>query len=147
MNKPPVPFLAALLLCLTVIGAIAAPIADTPVNRQAQAEAYLKATPPKELFDSMTKSVTASIPAGPQRDQVLKMLSTSLDMDALTKAMKDSLIKNFTAEELKALADFYSSPVGKSAMGKMGAYTADLMPVIQAQMMKAMSQGGGAPGQ
>ena len=69
-------------------------------------------------------------------------------MDALSKAMKDSLVKHFTAEELKALADFYGSPVGKSAMSKMGDYTADLMPVIQAQVMKAMGGCGlDAPGE
>ncbi len=111
---------------------------DTPENRREQATRYLAATPPKELMGEMAKNVTASMPAA-QREQISRMLTTGLDMDALTKAMNDSLVKNFTAEELKALADFYSSPVGKSAMSKMGAYMADMMPVVQAQMMKAIT--------
>ena len=136
------------LVCALALGAVsdlrAQSVPDSPAARQTQADRYLKATPPKEMFAGMTKSITNSIPAGPQRDQMVKMLTTGIDMDAMSSAMKDALVKTFTAEELKALADFYSSPVGKSAMSKMGDYTAELMPVMQAQMMKAM-QGAGAP--
>jgi hypothetical protein len=38
------------------------------------------------------------------------------------------------------LADFYGSPVGKSAMQKFGAYMADLMPVLQAEIIKAQAK-------
>jgi hypothetical protein len=38
------------------------------------------------------------------------------------------------------LADFYGSPVGKSAMQKFGAYMADIMPVVQAEIMKAATK-------
>jgi hypothetical protein len=38
------------------------------------------------------------------------------------------------------LADFYGSPVGKSAMKKFGAYMADIMPVVQAEIMKAAAK-------
>ena len=133
------------MLGATTFTATAETIADNPANRATQADRYLQAAPPKELFADMTKKIAASVPAGPQRDQMMKMFTTGIDMDAMTKAMKDSLVKHFTAEELKALADFYGSPVGKSAMSKMGDYTADLMPVMQQQMLKAMGQGAGAP--
>jgi hypothetical protein len=64
-------------------------------------------------------------------------MTSQLDVPAITKAMTDAMVKHFTSEELKALADFYGSPVGKSAMQKFGAYMSDLMPTIQAEMMKA----------
>ena len=67
-------------------------------------------------------------------------MTKDLDIPALTKAMTDAMVKHFTAEELKALADFYGSPVGKSAMQKFGAYMADLTPIIQAEMMKAQAK-------
>jgi hypothetical protein len=65
------------------------------------------------------------------------MMTSQLDMAALTKAMTDSMVKHFTTEELKALADFYGSPVGKSAMQKFGAYMVDIMPTMQSEIMKA----------
>jgi hypothetical protein len=66
-------------------------------------------------------------------------MTTQVDIAALSKAMTDSMVKNFTIEE-KALADFYGSPVGKSAMQKFGAYMADIMPVVQAEIMKAAAK-------
>ena len=138
--------LVVVLLTSAAHYARAEAIADTPENRREQAARYLAAAPPKELMGEMLKNITASMPAA-QRDQFSQMFTKSLDIDALTKAMNDSMVKTFTAEELKALADFYSSPVGKSAMGKMGTYMADVMPTIQAQMMKALSNSKGAVGQ
>lgn len=63
-----------------------------------------------------------------------------IDINAMTKFMKDAMVKNFTADELKALADFYGSPVGKSAMKKFGVYQADVMPNIQAEIAKAQTK-------
>jgi hypothetical protein len=39
-----------------------------------------------------------------------------------------------------ALAAFYGSPLGKSAMQKLGAYMADIMPVVQVEIMKAAAK-------
>src|SRR5262249_59173873 len=71
-----------------------------------------------------------------QRDQFKKLITSQLDITALTKAMTDSMVKHFTTEELKALADFYGSPVGKSAMQKFGAYMADIIPTLEAEIIK-----------
>jgi hypothetical protein len=75
-----------------------------------------------------------------QREQFKKLMTTQVDIAALSKAMIDAMVKNFTTDELKALADFYGSPVGKSAMKKFGAYMADIMPVVQAEIMKAATK-------
>jgi hypothetical protein len=75
-----------------------------------------------------------------QREQFKKLMTSQLDIAALTKAMIDSMVKHFTTDELKALADFYGSPVGKSAMQKFGAYMADIMPTIETEIMKAQAK-------
>ena len=112
---------------------------DTPETRRKEAERYLQVSPPKALFEDMADKTAANIPAD-QRDQFKKLMTTEVDIPALSKAMIDAMVKNFTTEELKALADFYGSPVGKSAMQKFGAYMADIMPVVQAEIMKAASK-------
>lgn len=53
--------------------------------------------------------------------------------------MRSAMIKNFTADELKALADFYGSAVGKSAMAKMGAYMADAMGPMMTELKRAVT--------
>jgi len=115
--------------------------ADTPETRRKEAERYLQVSPPKALFEDMADKMAANLPAD-QRDQFKKLMTTQVDIAALSKAMTDAMVKNFTTEELKALADFYGSPVGKSAMQKFGAYMADIMPVMQAEIMKAAAKMG-----
>ena len=88
---------------------------DTPETRRREAERYLQVSPPKALTDKMA----ANLPPD-QREQFKRIMTTQLDIAALTKAMIDAMVKDFTTDELKALADFYGSPVGKSAMQKFG---------------------------
>jgi hypothetical protein len=112
---------------------------DTPETRRREAERYLQVSPPKALFEDMADKMAANLPAD-QRAQFKKVMTTEVDISALSKAMIDAMVKNFTTDELKALADFYGSPVGKSAMQKFGAYMADIMPVVQAEIMKAAAK-------
>ena len=112
---------------------------DTPETRRHEAERYLQATPPKALFEDMADKMAANLPPD-QRDQFKKLMTSQLDIAALTKAMIDAMVKDFTTEELKALADFYGSPVGKSAMQKFGTYMADIMPTMEAEIMKAQAK-------
>ena len=112
---------------------------DTPETRRREAERYLQVSPPKALFEDMADKMAANLPED-QRDQFKNVMTTQVDIAALSKAMTDAMVKNFTTEELKALADFYGSPVGKSAMQKFGTYMADIMPVLQAEIIKASAK-------
>jgi hypothetical protein len=127
------------ILTLFISCALAFGAPDTPDTRRHEAERYLQATPPKALFEDMADKMAANLPPD-QRDQFKKLMTSQLDIAALTKAMIDSMVKHFTTEELKALADFYGSPVGKSAMQKFGAYMADIMPAMEAEIMKAQAK-------
>jgi hypothetical protein len=130
--------LIVLTLCasLPLLGAT-----DTPETRRREAERYLQAVPPKALFEDMSDKMATNLPAD-QRQQFKQLMTKDLDIAALSKAMTDAMVKHFTTDEIKALADFYGSPVGKSAMQKFGAYMADLMPIIQAEMVKAQAKMG-----
>jgi hypothetical protein len=133
MKRKTIFAVVSFILCCTTVSLIAA---DTPESRRHEAERYLQAVPPKALFEDMAEKMSANMPPD-QRAQFKAAMTSQLDVPAITKAMTDAMVKHFTSEELKALADFYGSPVGKSAMQKFGAYMSDLMPTIQAEMMKA----------
>src|SRR3954469_15098972 len=83
--------------------------ADTPETRRKEAERYLQVSPPKALFEDMADKMAANMPAD-QREQFKKMMTTQVDIAALSKAMIDAMVKNFTTDELKALADFMARP-------------------------------------
>lgn len=137
------PLMKMLLMSLLVlvVGPVWA-LDDTPPNREQEAARYLQVTPPKEMMSDMAEQMAKNMPQD-QRDAFKALLMKHLDMNALTKAIKDAMVKNFTADELKALADFYGSPVGKSAMKKFGTYMADVMPSVQAEVMKAQAAANG----
>jgi hypothetical protein len=90
--------------------------ADTPETRRHEAERYLQANPPKAVFGDIADKMAANLPPD-QREQFKRVMTTELDVAALTKAMTDAMVKNFTTEELKALAD--------------------IMPAMQAEVIKA----------
>src|SRR5215510_6616702 len=60
--------------------------ADTPETRRREAERYLHLSPPKALFEDMADKMAANIPAD-QRDQFKKVMTTDVDVAALSKAM------------------------------------------------------------
>ena len=129
-------FFLLVLLCssLPVLGGT-----DTPETRRREADRYLQVNPPKALFDDTADKMAVNLPPD-QRQQFKQLMTADLDIAALSKAMTDAMVKHFTTDELKALADFYGSPIGKSAMQKFGAYMADLMPIMQAEIMKASAK-------
>jgi hypothetical protein len=130
-----------IILGVTLVGSsvLVLSATDTPETRRREAERYLQVIPPKALFDDMADKMAANLPLD-RREQFKRMMTADLDIAALTKAMTDAMVKHFTTDELKALADFYGSPVGKSAMQKFGAYMADVMPAMQAEMLKAQAK-------
>jgi hypothetical protein len=123
-------------------------IADTPENRAAEADDYLKQSLPS-LFEDAIEAIAATLPGG-ERALFKAMASRPLDMDQLRQAMRAVLVRHFTPDELKAQAVFHRSPLGMSVMSKFGAFSADMMPSMTAAIMRAAmltltaSNGGGS---
>ncbi len=125
-----------LTLVLMFLSFLANALEDTPANRGTQADRYLSIQPPKALIADMAEQMSHSLPPA-QREAYKKFFNKHLDIEAVTTAIRASLIKFFTADELRALADFYGSTEGKSAMTKFGAYMADIAPTLQAETERA----------
>jgi hypothetical protein len=131
-------------LIVAVVAPLVLPIetsalTDSPTTRAAQADRYLKAMPPREMFEDLAEQMSQNMP--PEQALTFRAaMMKDVDIAALEKAMKAAMIKNFTASELSALADFYGSAVGKSAMTKFRPYMADLMPALQAEMLKLQAK-------
>ena len=128
----------ALALLLTLLSLPGFALEDTPANRQREADRYLLATPPREMMANITNEMAKTLPSV-QRAPFQSLLAL-IDIDAVTKVMRQAMIKNFSADELKALADFYGSPAGKSAMKNYSKYMVDVMPGLQEEILKAMAK-------
>jgi hypothetical protein len=112
---------------------------DTPENREREVGRYLKTMPPEEMMADMSNKLAATLPEA-QRESFIRMMTKNLDMARVTGAMKEGMVKTFSADELHALADFYSSPVAKSALAKMGNYMAEVMPVLMTELRAAAAK-------
>ncbi len=128
-----------ILLILMFFSFPALALEDSYENRVQQAERYMAAIPPEEMMQDMAQNMSMNLPPE-QRQEFRSVLLEYLDIDVLSNAMTTSMVKAFTADELSALADFYGSSIAKSAMKKMGIYMADIMPVVQAEIMKAVGE-------
>jgi hypothetical protein len=129
--------ITVVLLALTGSAFAGDVLSDTPENRAKVVDEYLSLVPTKDLVNDMTERLAATVPED-KREAFKSMLTKHFDLDALLAAQKQSLAKIFTVGELKAMIAYYSTPEGKSSMKKMGAYMADLMPVVQAELQKAV---------
>ncbi len=131
-----------LLLCLAFVTSprvIAADPPDTPANRAAQADRYFNAVPPQELMDNLAREIVAHAPPD-QRKSLRLIFNKHFDRQRMIRVMRDSLVEAFTAGELQALADFYSSPHGKAVMQKLPAYTAKAMTTLMPDIQRAIEE-------
>lgn len=129
--------LRALVLLSLLIPALPAWASDSEEERVAAARRYLEVAQMSKITDDMVNELAKTLPAE-QRDKFLEFMHDAVRPEVLEQAAMTSMVKVFTAQELNALADFFGSPVGRSAMGKFGVYMADVMPVIQQEMFRAL---------
>ena len=137
--------IAARLLLLALLLPFSLPafaLEDTPQNREQQADRYLAVVPPQSMMTDMSSKMAETLPEE-QRDQFKALMTKYLDLGRVTAAIKAAMIKTFTADELKALADFYGSDVGKSAMAKMGTYMSEVMPATMSEVQSALTKAQG----
>ena len=136
--------LLGLFICCVAAGpvpsALAAETADTPENRLAAAKQYLRVSPIQEMMDDMTEKISLTMPLE-QRREFVDLMKRRVQMDVIEQATINGLVKHFTVREIEALAAFYGSPEGKAITKKMGVYMADVMPIIQREIQRAVQQG------
>ncbi|AHB47512.1 hypothetical protein W911_02370 [Hyphomicrobium nitrativorans NL23] len=128
---------AALALFATFVGFDGARAQSPDVA--AAADRLLEVQSPKEMLADIAGKISVSLPPS-QRQAYVDAMTEPAFVERFKVAARDALAKNFTVEELDALAEFYQRPVARSAMAKMGDYMASLMPFIQAELIGIASK-------
>jgi hypothetical protein len=125
---------AAILLMCAACTSFAA---DSPELRLAAANRYLAVVPMSRLLDQSFSELAKQVPLE-KRPQFLSHMKASVRADVLERVSRDAMVKVFTADELNALADFYGSEHGASAMKKFGVYMGIIMPEVQREILQVM---------
>jgi hypothetical protein len=84
----------------------------------------------------MAVNVSAQLP-GATEGQKKSFIAEMTSKDFLNRYkgfVRVAFAKHLSVEEMNALSDFYSKPIAASAMKKMGATMAEVMPFIQAEI-------------
>lgn len=145
--------LATLLLSLAAVAAAAQGSAGTTAADPARvraADRLMGVQSPRLLMQDMAVKMAAQMEPA-VRDSFMAMMRDEQLLDTIVNITRESLARNFTAEELNALADFYSQPIARSAMSKMDVYMADIAPrmiheILQrARASETSGKGGTAP--
>jgi len=135
--------LGAFFMLLAATPSISPALAQDDAERLAAADRLIAVQQPEQMLQDMAKSVASNLPE-PMRDSYISAMTEDSFVEGLSERMRDAMARHFTVAELDALAEFYARPVARSAMRKMGAYTADVMPWVQErareQAMKMIRQ-------
>jgi len=135
--------LGAFFMLLAANPAVSPALAQDDAERLAAADRLIAVQQPEQMLQDMAKSVASNLPE-PMRDSYISAMTEDSFVEGLSERMRDAMARHFTVAELDALAEFYARPVARSAMRKMGAYTADVMPWVQErareQAMKMIRQ-------
>lgn len=112
---------------------------DTVAAREAAMERYMRAVPTSKMLEDTYTEIAKQLPPD-QRAKFIADMRRVVKVETIERLAKASMIKHFTADELNALADFYSSRHGASAMSKFGVYMADVMPPLMLEIQRAVQE-------
>lgn len=126
--------LAALVLCLPAFASAADQ--DTPATRRAAAARYLEVSDTRKMINDTAVAMAQNLPSD-QATAFKDVLMKQVNIETVNELMITGMVKHFTTRELDALADFYGSPEGRSTLAKFGPYVAEVMPLMQAELLRA----------
>jgi hypothetical protein len=110
---------------------------DSQSDREKAVERYFKAMPFDTMIEEASVEMAKRLPEE-QRADFVSFMTTEVRFDVILTAAKASLANRLTTDEINAFASFMESPLGKSSMAKMKFYMADVMPVVQAEVARAI---------
>lgn len=104
----------------------------------AAAEKYLRNINLEQSFQSIYDALLQRLP-GDAGAAVIASMRQKVDMDKIKSMVKQTLKAHYTLEELQALAEFYSSDVGRSISMKLPGYLEDVNLAIQKEAERAFT--------
>jgi hypothetical protein len=129
--------IAAMLVAALLAGATAqAQAQDSPSNRQAAAERYLKLVPVLPLIETTVAALAQKVPVR-HRSEWVGQMRALIDKRTIAAAVRDALVQTYTTDEIEAMVDFYSSRHGASILAKAPSYMALIEPALMEALRRS----------
>jgi len=98
---------------------------------------YFSHIPMKRMLDEMALELSKQLPPA-RRQMFVDTMGNRVRVDVLEQAARESLARHLSVAELRLFVEFIKRPEARSAMDKMKYYMADLMPIVQQEIIRAM---------
>lgn len=116
----------------------ATPVVDEATRRAAAADRYLEHVDLDESMQRIYAALSEHLP-GQQGALLIALMQELVRMENLAAHVKQTLMQHYTADELEALAAFYSSELGQSISRKLPEYLNDVNLAIQGEAQRALA--------
>jgi hypothetical protein len=130
-------FIWLALSFLLVSSGFAATEQDAGEAKARLIDEYFSYIPMQRIVEETTLEIAKQVPAE-KRQLFIDAMTKRVRVDVLEQAARQSLAKHLSVSELRMFVEFIKRPEARSAMEKMKYYMADLMPVVQQEMMRAI---------
>ncbi len=107
-------------------------------NKKNLALQVAKIMPLEQQIMDFTDAVAQTLPTDKQ-PLFKSIMAKNIDVPKLRIAAQDALIKTFTDQELKVMADFYAKPEASAIMTKLGSFGEAMQPTIKVMVEKAIT--------
>ncbi len=126
-----------IIVIAVLIWAVPVYAQDTVGNRTIAAEKYIDSIDLNKMINGMIAQVAKTLPKDKSQFFV-KKAKAGIDTQGLRSVLIDTLVQVFNLEELVLMAEFYGSPTGKSIASKFPKYMGVAMPLIGAELKRAV---------
>lgn len=116
------------------------PAKDSEANRLAEARKFIATLDLRALVDKLAES-NAAVQPEMNKDEFRAFVQREVRWSSLEQTIMGALVKNFTAAEIRTLAEFQNSLAGKAFIEKYPSYLAQVSPPIQAEIRRALTAG------
>ena len=129
----------SLMLALGCTGLACAQTDDSPEARAKAVDRYFQVVSLRDMLTDMVIEIAKQLP--PDDREIFKALILKhVRLEVVETAAKQSLTKHLTVAEINVFTEFLQRPEGKSGIAKMKYYYADILPVVQTEMDRAMKE-------
>ena len=116
------------------------PIGDSDAERIAEARKLYTVMDLPALVDGLVEKAVSS-GSGADKDSLRAFIQREIRWPYLEEMIVGALVKNFTASEIRALAEFQGNPAGKSSLKGYPAYLAEVGAPLQAEIQRVIAAG------
>ncbi|MCK4492802.1 MAG: DUF2059 domain-containing protein, partial [Methylococcales bacterium] len=137
--KPIISFIASIFLMISLSSCASLTPKEEAIAKTKAIEHYLEVVPIKIMMNDMVLKMAKALPEKEQAE-IINFVFQKLNFELLETVMKKAMQKHFTLKEVNYMVATSLSPEGKSVIKKTGDYMAEVMPVVQEEMFRVLTE-------